>query len=50
MPELRKAEVETFSARVCQAKYTNFVKNAELVQINEDMFCAGNENADACAG
>ena len=50
MRQLRKAKVETISARTCQAKYTDFVKNPEIVVISEDMFCAGNQKADACAG
>ena len=48
--ELRKAKVDTYSAETCQAKYTAFVKNAEIVQINQDMLCAGNQHADTCAG
>ena len=42
--------MDTFSAEKCKAKYTDFVKNAEIVQINQDMLCAGNEHADTCAG
>jgi len=48
--ELRKAKVDTFPPRTCQSKYTDFVKSAELVRVTEAMMCAGNQNADTCAG
>ena len=41
--------MDTYSAETCQAKYTDFVKDPEIVQINQDMLCAGNEHADTCA-
>jgi len=50
VPELRYAKVDTISAKTCQARYTSFVKNPELVLISEDMLCAGDQHADACAG
>eukprot|EP00092_Neocalanus_flemingeri_P077522 GFUD01096289.1.p1 GENE.GFUD01096289.1~~GFUD01096289.1.p1 ORF type:complete len:423 (+),score=81.40 GFUD01096289.1:167-1435(+) len=48
--ELRKAKVDTYTARTCQDKYTNFVKDEEIVQVNQNMLCAGNQNTDTCEG
>ena len=48
--DLRYAKVDTISAKTCQARYTNFVKNPEIVVISDDMLCAGDQNTDACAG
>ena len=38
------------SAKICQAKYMDFVKRPGIVVISEDMVCAGDKHADACAG
>ena len=50
MAELRQAKVETYSIHTCQAKYNKIVADEEIVQLDQNMLCTGNQYSDTCKG
>ena len=50
MAELRQAKVDTYSINTCQARYNNVVADEEIVQLDQNMLCAGNQYTDTCKG
>ena len=50
MEHLRWGQVELVGRNVCERLYENWGRVQQKIIIGQDLFCAGGEKVDACAG